>query len=97
MSKRMRGCILPGQFRHCGCAALDQTVDAETGIGPAVAAEEHRFAVRPPRRLFHQHPSGVLPQWALPDLSALSVEGGDGGAAVSLAERDVADPESGGL
>lgn len=83
-----------GQRRHVRRASLDEPIDPEPGIGPAMAADEDVVIVCPSVNEFAKGVLGTWPQRTLTDLASLAAEGNERMAAITPAELKIADLQS---
>jgi hypothetical protein len=72
----VRGYRSVSQFRHPGRATLDKTIDSEAGNWRSEPADKYGVIDGATEDLVCQNSFGFWPQWALPRLAALSVQGG---------------------
>ena len=80
-----------GQRRHTRRASLDEPIDSEPGIGPAMAADEDVVAVCGSVNELAKGVLGAWPQRTLTGLASLSPEGNERMGAITPAEFEVAD------
>ncbi len=86
----MRGYRSFRQFRHPGRATLDKAIDSEAGERRSEPADKDGVVDRATEDLVCQSSFGFRPQWALPRLAALPVQGGKIVTAIAAPDLQIA-------
>ena len=90
MPQHMGRYFPPGQRRHLGRAALDDSVDAEPGERLSAPVEEDSLICGTAVDQLDQDAFDFRPQWALAYLSTLSMQGDERVAAIAAPDLQVA-------